>query len=59
LLLSSLLPPVPPFPLPLPSFLCAIVLPAPVVVSSFAIFVFPASPLLPFNNRKISPLHQT
>jgi hypothetical protein len=36
---SSLLPPAPPFPLPLPSSLCAIVLPA-LVVSSFAIFVF-------------------
>jgi hypothetical protein len=45
LLLASLLPPAPPFPLPLFSFLCAIVLPA-LVVFSFAIFVFPASPLL-------------
>ena len=34
-------------PLPLPSFLCAIVLSA-LVVSNFAIFVFSASPLLPF-----------
>jgi hypothetical protein len=33
--------------LPLPCFLCAVVLSA-LVVSSFAIFVFSASPLLPF-----------
>jgi hypothetical protein len=49
LLLSSLLPPVPPFPLLLSSFtfLCTVVLPT-LFVSSFAIFVFPASLLLPF-----------
>jgi hypothetical protein len=35
------------------TFLCAVVLPA-LVVSSFAIFVFPASPLLPFVDYPMS-----